>query len=86
MNQRQGGVLLRRWLKNERRTQQWLAEQIGNSQTNISAWIIGPRPPPLEVAIAIREITGIEVDEWAKPAEPNSSSDLSAGIEHSSAS
>lgn len=73
MNQTQGGVLLRRWLKNERRSQQWLADEIGepcrNSQTNISAWIIGPRPPPLAVAIAIRDITGIDVDEWTKPAE-----------------
>ena len=61
--------MLRAWLKEERRSQQWLAEQIDNSQTNISAWIIGPRPPPLEVALAIREVTGIPVESWALPAD-----------------
>lgn len=76
MYQRNGGALLRAWLKSERRTQQWLAEQIGNSQTNISAWILGPRPPPLEVAVAIRRVTGIEVDDWTVPAESESGANI----------
>jgi len=69
MNQRRGGALLRAWLKDERRSQEWLAEQIGNSQTNISAWILGPRPPPLDVALAIEKTTGIPVHAWGEAAD-----------------
>lgn len=69
MNQRRGGALLRAWLKAERRSQEWLAEQIENSQTNISQWIIGPRPPPLDVAIAIEKITNIPVHAWGESAD-----------------
>ena len=69
MSQRRGGALLKKWLKDERRSQEWLAEQIGNSQTNISQWINGPRPPPLDVAIAIEKVTSVEVHSWGEPAD-----------------
>jgi plasmid maintenance system antidote protein VapI len=63
MVMKRGGVRLRDWLREERRTQEWLAEQIGSHQTNISAWIRG-RPIPLEAAVAIERLTGIEVEDW----------------------
>lgn len=69
MSQRRGGALLRAWLKDERRSQEWLAEQIDNSQTNISQWILGPRPPPLDVALAIEKVTGIAVHAWGESEE-----------------
>lgn len=60
---KRGGVRLRAWLDQERRSQEWLGEQIGTHQTNISAWIRG-RPIPVEEAVAIKKLTGIEVEEW----------------------
>ncbi len=72
MVQKRAGVLLRDWLKEERRTQDWLAEQIGTHQTNVSAWIRG-RPIPLAMAIAVRDVTKIEVDEWTQETESGSS-------------
>ncbi len=64
MGQKQGGALLRAWLRDERRTQDWLGEQIGGAhQTNVSAWIRG-RAIPLEAAIAIERLTGIKAEDW----------------------
>ena len=80
--QKRGGVRLRRWLKDNRRTQEWLAEQIDTHQTNVSAWILG-RPLPVEAAIAIRKVTDIPVEDWIVPAEPESGSTASDGSEHS---
>lgn len=75
MEQKRGGARLRQWLDDERRTQDWLAEQIGTHQTNISAWIRG-RPIPLAEAVAIRKITDIPVEDWLVVVEssPNASS------------
>ncbi len=69
MEKKRGGVRLRAWLKTERRTQQWLAGEVGTHQTNVSAWILG-RPIPLEMAVAIRKITDIPVEDWLVAAEP----------------
>jgi len=65
---KRGGERLRVWLEDERRTQQWLGEQIGTHQTNVSAWIRG-RPIPLEMAVKIEKLTGIEVEDWTAEAE-----------------
>ncbi len=68
MSAKQGGVRLRDWLREERRTQQWLAEQIGTHQTNVSRWVLGA-PPPLEMALKIEAVTKIEVEAWVVPAD-----------------
>lgn len=65
---KRGGVRLRDWLRDERRTQEWLAEQIGSYQTNVSAWIRG-RPIPVDMAVKIQKLTGVEVEEWTIEAE-----------------
>lgn len=65
---KRGGVRLRDWLKSERRTQEWLAEQIGTHQTNVSRWILG-RPIPTKMAVKLEELTGIEVRDWTIEAE-----------------
>jgi len=70
MAPKRGGVRLRDWLREERRTQKWLGDQIGTHQTNVSAWILG-RAIPLEMALAIRRVTGIAVEAWAEEAEPS---------------
>lgn len=65
---KRGGVRLRDWLRDERRTQEWLGEQIGTHQTNVSAWIRG-RPIPVEMAVKIEKLTGIEVEDWTVEAD-----------------
>jgi plasmid maintenance system antidote protein VapI len=69
MVQKRGGVRLRQWLRDERRTQEWLGEQIGSHQTNVSAWIRGERQVPIEKAVKLEKLTGIEVEEWTVAAD-----------------
>lgn len=69
----QGGSLLKKWLDEERRSQGWLAEQLGTHQTNVSRWIRGEFPPPIAMAVSIRDITQIDVEEWARPSDESGS-------------
>ncbi len=68
MVEMRGGVQLREWLSSERRTQEWLGEQLGTHQTNVSAWIRG-RSIPLDMAVKLKALTGIDVEEWTVEAE-----------------
>ncbi len=68
MTKQRGGVRLEEWIKEDRRTQAWVAEQIGTHQTNVSAWIRG-RPIPLRMAVKIQKLTGIEVEDWTIEAD-----------------
>lgn len=68
MEQKRGGARLRTWLDDNDRTQAWLAKQIGDKQQNLSAWIRG-RPVPLAIAVAIRKVTDIPVEDWLVAAE-----------------
>lgn len=79
MIQKRGGARLRDWLRKERRTQEWLAEQIGTHQTNVSAWIRG-RPLPVRMAVRIKDLTEIPIEDWdadmeSGPSLPESSED-----------
>lgn len=73
-----GGARLRDWLRDERRTQEWLGEQVGTHQTNISAWLRG-RPIPLDMALKLRTLTGINVEDWTEEAEASGPSLPSTG-------
>jgi plasmid maintenance system antidote protein VapI len=68
MAKKLGGVRLHDWLKEERRTQAWLGEQIDTHQTNVSAWM-NKRPIPLEMAVKIEKLTGIPVEDWTIEAD-----------------
>lgn len=68
MIQKRGGARLRDWLRGERRTQEWLALEIGTHQTNVSAWIRG-RPLPIRMARKIRDVTNIPIEDWDQDAE-----------------
>ena len=62
-------VRLEAWLKRERKTQGWLAEQVGCTQSHISRLVPRPgkkqmRRPSLDLAARIRCVTGGEVTEW----------------------
>lgn len=64
MRPTRGGVLLRDWLERERRSQEWLAEQIGVHQTTVSGWIRGTEIKARPAAL-VEEITGIPISEWS---------------------
>lgn len=68
MEQNRGGARLKQWLEDNERTQAWLGRQVNESQQNLSAWIRG-RPIPLAVAVAIRRLTDIPVEDWLVAAE-----------------
>ena len=76
-----GPESLQAWLTEERRTQMWLAGQIGVSQTAVSSWLRGARPPPLATALAIQRLTGIPVESWAEPAASASTPDVAPSRE-----
>lgn len=61
--------MLRDWLEKERRSQEWLAEQIGAHQTSVSRWLLG-KPPSLELALKLEKLAGIEPEAWVpEPAD-----------------
>ena len=68
--QTRGGARLRAWLKEHDKTQEWIASRLGTHQTNVSAWMLG-RPVPLDMALAIRRITKIPVEDWVVPSAPS---------------
>ncbi len=59
---------MRAWLREHRRSQDWLGEQVSAHQTNVSAWIRG-RTVPLDAAVAIEKLTGIKAEEWLVDAD-----------------
>jgi len=72
MEQKRGGARLRQWLKDHGHKQATFAAEIGESQQNVSRWILG-HPVPLHVAVAIRKVTDIPVEDWlvAADSSPN---------------
>jgi plasmid maintenance system antidote protein VapI len=69
LKQRQAGVRLEEWLRAERRSQEWLAEQLGTHQTSVSRWLLGRARPAVEMAVKIEKLTGIDVEDWTVEAE-----------------
>lgn len=61
-----GGARLKAWLRDHGKTQEWLAARLGTHQTTVSAWILG-RAVPLDMALGIRRITKIPVEDWVVP-------------------
>lgn len=68
-----GAVRLRQWLRDERRTQEWLATELGTRQTTVSRWVLGTGQPKIRFALALCRITGISVELWAETAETKAS-------------
>jgi transcriptional regulator with XRE-family HTH domain len=81
MRSTHGGVRLRRWLRDERRTQEWLGEQIGTHQTNVSRWLLGKVTPPLDMALALEKVTGISPSDWLVEAEDSAPALPSTGTD-----
>lgn len=58
-------VRVRVWLAVNEKTQQWLAEQAGIANSNLSRILNGKAEPTLKQAITLAKITGIPVEEWS---------------------
>jgi transcriptional regulator with XRE-family HTH domain len=63
-----GATALRRWLEEERRSQDWLAKQLEVHQTTVSIWLHGTEPRASHAA-KIEEITGVAVALWGETDE-----------------
>jgi hypothetical protein len=64
-----GGQLLLAWLDRTGHSQSWLAERVrGVAQRTVSRWIDGV-VPQVDDAVAIRDLTGVPVEAWAKAPE-----------------
>lgn len=50
-------------MKDQGLTQEQLAEALDTNQPNVSAWL-NHRRPPLDMAVKIEKLTGIEVEAW----------------------
>ena len=66
----QGARLLREWLEQQGKNQEWLAAQLTSEregkkvyQSTVSSWLRGAEVP-LWGALAIEKITGISPSEW----------------------
>lgn len=80
MKQSRGSLRLAEWLKVHDLTQEAFAEKLGTHQTNVSAWL-GGRTMTLKNAVAIEELTGIEVEEWVLASDESGSlPDVSTGV------
>ena len=62
-----GGHLLAKWLKENGRTQMWLAGKLGLAHVQVWRILTGGRSPHIDVAVAIEKLTKIPVAVWSKP-------------------
>ena len=82
-----GGQALQQWLRDERRSQAWLADQLRHEgeqlhQTTVSTWI-GGKVPAIAFAVRLETITGIPVRWWTEPAVmPGASASADGGGSH----
>ena len=56
-------------LAEKKRTNRWLAEQLGKDQATISKWCTNTSQPGLETLYQIAKLVGIEVQELLQPVE-----------------
>jgi predicted transcriptional regulator len=65
MSQTEGSVALLAWMAEHRHSQSSVAALVGVSQVTVSNWL-HVRAPKLKDALALKELTGIEVDKWGR--------------------
>ena len=56
-------------LVENKRTNKWLADQMGKDQTTISKWCTNTAQPSLETLVEIAKIIGVDVRELMMPSE-----------------
>lgn len=61
--------LVRRWLAEQQRTQEWLAGALGVSPAAVVAWLSGRQWPILETAAVLERLTegAVAASAWADP-------------------
>jgi transcriptional regulator with XRE-family HTH domain len=69
------------WLRERRKTQQWLAAQIGISPVYLSLILRGHRSPSLRVAVRLERVSGLSAVEFlASPPAPVTDPDQPSGV------
>lgn len=56
-------------LAEKKRTNRWLAEQLGKDQATISKWCTNTSQPGLETLYQIARLLGVEVQELLQPVD-----------------
>ena len=50
-------------LAEKKKTNKWLAEQLGCAPTTVSQWVTNTSQPPMETYLRIAKLLGVEIDE-----------------------
>lgn len=50
-------------LAEKKKTNKWLAEQLGCAPTTVSKWVTNACQPPIETYLKIANVLGVELDE-----------------------
>ena len=56
-------------LVEQRRTNKWLAEQLGKDQATISKWVTNTTQPNMEMLLQIAKVLEVNVNELVRPLE-----------------
>jgi hypothetical protein len=59
------GAQVHAWLRDNDKTQRWLASELGVGADALWRWCVGKRQPQIDHCAAIERITGIDATEWA---------------------
>lgn len=65
-------------MRDNAHTQEQLASALDTHQTNVSAWL-KHRRPPLDMAVKLEKLTGIEVEAWVDDESGRLSADETGG-------
>ena len=61
-------------LAEQKKTNKWLAEQLGKDQTTISKWCTNTAQPSLEMLTIIADKLNVDVRDLLQPSKPNKGS------------
>jgi len=65
----EGAQALAKWLEDERRSQEWLAKQLGVAQSSVGLWLKGGGLS-VKHALRLKDVTRIAVEAWGRDAKP----------------
>ena len=57
---------IRRFLEQPpKKSQRWLAAELGVAPSTVNDWITGRRAPGRNLAVTVQELTGAQVSDWS---------------------